>query len=71
MDGGSKLQGFGSGHETLTRPHEQLVGKDFAELGQRMADGRGASPQPLGSAGDARVHQQRVQRHQQIGIDLP
>ena len=51
--------------------HEQLVGEDLAELGQRMADGRGATPQPLGGAGDAGIDQQRVERHQQIGVDFP
>ena len=67
---GRKLQRLGRRHQALARPHEQLVGENFAEFGQCMADGRGAAPQPFGRAGDARVHQERVQRHEKIGVDL-
>jgi hypothetical protein len=36
-----------------------------------MADRGGAPAEPLGGAGDARIDEKRVERHQQIGIDFP
>ena len=71
MDGGRELERLGGRHQPLAGAHEQLVGEDLAQLGQRMADGRGAPAQPLGGAGDAGVDQQSVERHQQIGVDFP
>ena len=35
-----------------------------------MADRGGAPPQPLRGARDARIDEQRVERHEQIGVDL-
>ena len=71
VDGGRELHRLGGRHQLLAGAHEQLVGEDFAELGQRVADGRGAPAQTLGGAGDAGIDEQSVERHQQIGIDFP
>ena len=71
VDGGRELHRLGGRHQLLAGAHEQLVGEDFAEFGQRMADRRGAPPEPLGGAGDAGVDQQRIERHQEIGVDFP
>ncbi len=70
MDGGGELERLGGRHELLAGAHEQLVGEDFTKLGQGMADRRGASPEPLGGARDARVDEQRVEGDEQIGVDL-
>ena len=70
VHGRSKLDRFRRRHQLLARPHEQLVGEDLAELGQRMANGRGAPPKPLGGAGHARVDEQGVEDHEQVGVDL-
>ncbi len=70
VHGRRKLERLGRRHELLPGPHEQLVGENLAELGERMADGRCASPEPLGGAGHARIDEQRVERDQEIGVDF-
>ena len=57
-------------HEALAGAHEQLVGEDFAKLGKGMADGGRASPQTLCGPRDARIHQQRVEDDEEIGVDF-
>jgi hypothetical protein len=54
----------------LARAHKQLVGEDFAKLGKGMADGGRASPKTLCGPRDARVHEQRVEDDEEIGVDL-
>ena len=70
MDGGGELERLGRRHEPLAGAHEQLVGEDFPKLGKGMADGRSAPPKPLGGPGDARIDEQRVEDHEQIGVDF-
>ena len=71
MNGRRKFERLCRGHELLAGAHEQLVGEDLAELGQGVADRRRASPETLGGAGDARIDEEGVERHEKIGVDLP
>src|SRR5689334_8717483 len=70
MHGRRKLERLGRRHQLLPGPHKQLVGENLAELSERMADGRRASPEALGGARHARVDEQRVERDQEIGVDF-
>ena len=68
---GREFERLGGRHQALAGAHKQLVGEDLAQLGQRLVVCRGAAPEPLGGAGDAGIDEQRVERHQQIGVDFP
>src|SRR5262245_17145804 len=70
VHGGGKLLRLRRRNEALARAYEQLVGEDFAKLSKGMAYGWRASPKTLGGAGDARIHQQRVEDDEQVGVDL-
>ena len=70
VHGRRQLERLGCRHELLPGAHEQLVGEDLAQLGERMADGRSTAPEPFRGAGHAGIDEEGVERHQEIGVDF-
>ena len=70
VHGRRQLERLGCRHELLPGAHEQLVGEDLTQLGERMADGRSTAPEPFRGAGHAGIDEEGVERHQEIGVDF-
>ena len=65
-----ELLGAGSGHHAAWGAHEDRIAEQGAEAVERVAHRRLREPDPLGRARDVALGEERVERHEEVEIDL-